>query len=80
MTNTIVAHTVITGISLANLVPSPANCSGLHSSAGWLALITLNWLTLAEIIVGIWLTLCEPRLMLHATGLHLSALAHASWD
>ena len=59
---------------------SRPKCSGLHSSAGWLALITLNWLTLAGIIVGIWLTLCHPRLMLCETGLHLSALAHASWD
>ena len=33
-------------------------CSGLHSSAGWLALIGLTWLTLAETIAGTWLTLC----------------------
>ncbi len=55
-------------------------CSGLHSSAGWLALIGLIRLTLGGIIGFAWLTLCDPWLMLDATGLHSSALAHTRRD
>ena len=40
----------------------------------------LNWLTLAEIIGCVWLTLREPRLRLSATGLHSSTPAHGKWD
>ena len=55
-------------------------CSGSHLSTGWLALIGLIGLTLAEIIVGVWLTLRDPGRRFGATGLHLSGLAHAGWD
>ncbi len=34
-----------------------SSCSGLHSSAGWLALMGLNRLTLAGIIGCIWFAL-----------------------
>jgi len=36
--------------------------------------------TLAEIIAGVWLKLCDPGRRLSATGLHLSVPAHAGWD
>ena len=57
-----------------------ASCSGLHSSAGWLALIGLNRLTLAGIIGAVWLTLGDFRRTIGATGLQSSALAHTRWD
>ena len=62
------------------VVPATLTCSGLHSSAGWLALIGLTWLTFGEIIGGVWLTLHDRRLGLCATGLHSPVLAHAVWD
>ena len=55
-------------------------CSGLQSSAGWLALIGLNRLTLGGIIGSIWLALRDFGRRLSGTGLQSSAPAHARWD
>jgi len=55
-------------------------CSGLHLSAVGRDLIGLNRLTLAGIIGCVWLTLGDFGRTIGATGLHLSAPAHARWD
>ncbi len=61
-------------------LPALDTCSGLHLSAVGRDLIGLNRLTLAGIIGCVWLTFGDPRRTIGATGLHLSALAHACWD
>ena len=45
-----------------------SKCSGLHSSAEWLALIGLIRLTLAGIIGRVWLTLCGFLATLDTAG------------
>ena len=40
--------------------PLPSRCSGLHSSAGWLALISLIWLMLCRVL-GLGLQLDQRR-------------------
>jgi len=81
----IAAMSATTGIAVSTIgrglkeLTAPS-CSGLHLSAVGRDLIGLNRLTLAGIIGCVWLTLGDPGRTIGATGMPLSAPAHACWD